>query len=71
MHHRFTGGFITLFLSNDQIGKIEGINLKKRGKLTEHDEEARVDRFQYNVRNLDAISEDSVLELYRRVKEKI
>lgn len=71
MHHRFTGGYLTLFLSNDLIGKIEGLNLKNRGKLADHDEEARVDRYQYNVRNLDAIHETSVMAMYEKVMQKL
>jgi Mg2+/Co2+ transporter CorC len=71
MHHRFTGGFITLFLSNDQIARIEGLSLKNRGRLSDHDEEARVDRYQYNVRNLDAINEESIMAMYEKVMQKI
>jgi len=67
MHHKFKDGSATLFLSNDLIKNVRGLKLKSKGKLEDFDEEATYDKFHYNVRNLDAISIASVLELHFRL----
>lgn len=69
MHHKFDNGSITLFLSNDLIKEIKGLNLKNKGKLEDHEEEARFDKYHYNVRNLDAFDLDSITEMHRRLVE--
>jgi len=61
MHHKFSDGTATLFLSNDLIPEIKGLQLSKKGRLDEVTEEAVFQRYHYNIRNLDAIDLKSVL----------
>lgn len=67
MHHKFGEGAATLFLSNDLIPQIKGLNITKKGKLEEVTEEAIFQRYHYNVRNLDAFDLASVLEWHKRL----
>ncbi len=67
MHHRFDKGYLTVFLSNDLVPQIKGLKIKKKGKIGDHKEEGRFDKFQYNIRNLDAVSLDDALALYHRL----
>lgn len=67
MHHRFSDGFMTIFLSNDLIKNVRGLKIKKRGLIGEHKEEGRFEKFQYNVKNLDAIHVDDALQLWKRI----
>jgi hypothetical protein len=67
MHHKFDQGSTTLFLSNDLIPKVRGLKLRGKGDLKDFDEEARFDKYHYNVRNLDAFSLNSVLEMHNRI----
>lgn len=69
MYHKFTKGYSCIFLSNDQMPKIKGIKVKQKGKLDGALEEARFDKYQYNVRNLDAISLESTLKMFKKVLE--
>jgi len=61
MHHIFNEGSATLFLSNDLIPEIKGLQMNKKGRLDEVTEEALFQRYHYNIGNLDAISLTSVL----------
>lgn len=69
MYHKFTKGFSCIFLSNDQMPSINSLKVKQKGKIDGAKEEARFDKYQYNVRNLDAISLDSALNMYKKVME--
>ena len=48
---------------------LKGIKVKQKGKLEGAIEEARFDKYQYNVRNLDAIALDSTLKMFKHVLE--
>jgi hypothetical protein len=61
MHHKFEEGSATLFLSNDRIPEIKGLQITKKGRLDDITEEALFQRYHYNIGNLDAISLASVL----------
>ena len=69
MYHKFTKGYGCIFLSNDQMKNLKGIKVKQKGKLEGAIEEARFDKYQYNVRNLDAIALDSTLKMFKHVLE--
>lgn len=67
MHHKFNDGSATLFLSNDLLPEIKGLQIKKKGKLEEVKEEALFQRYHYNVRNLDAFDLKSVLDWHTKL----
>ena len=67
MHHKFTDGSATLFLSNDLMPELKGLQITKKGKLEEVTEEALFQRYHYNVRNLDAFEIKSVLDWNKRL----
>ena len=67
MHHKFDDGFCTLFLSNDLMPKINGLRTKGKGKLVDFNEEARFNKYIYNIRNLDVFALESVLELHYKL----
>ncbi len=67
MHHKFNDGSATLFLSNDLIEQVKGLQIKKKGKLEDTKEEALFQRYHYNVRNLDAFDLKSVLDWQKRL----
>jgi hypothetical protein len=67
MHHKFKEGSSTLYLSNDLMEKVKGLNIKKKGKLEDMQEEAQFQKYHYNVRNLDAFELESVLQWYKRL----
>lgn len=67
MHHKFKDGSSTLYLSNDLIEKVKGLNIKKKGKLDDMQEEAQFQKYHYNVRNLDAFELQSVVQWYKRL----
>lgn len=67
MHHKFADGSATLFLSNDLISQVKGLQVKKRGKLEDIKEEARYQRYHYNVRNLDAFDLKNIMDWHTRL----
>lgn len=67
MHHKFKDGSSTLFLSNDLIEQVKGLQLKKKGKLDDVTEESQFQRYHYNVRNLDAFELKSVLDWHAKL----
>jgi hypothetical protein len=67
MHHKFDDGSATLFLSNDLMPEIKGLQVTRKGKLEEVTEEALFQRYHYNVRNLDAFELKSVLDWNKRL----
>jgi hypothetical protein len=67
MHHKFKDGAATLFLSNDLIPQVKGLQIKKKGKLEETKEEAQFLRYHYNVRNLDAFDLKSVTDWHDKL----
>jgi len=72
MHHKFKDGFATLFLSNDLIPKVERLRIKGKANLADYEEEAQYAKYHYNVRNLDAFSIQSVLEMhYKLIKSDL
>lgn len=67
MHHKFANGSMTLYLSNDLIEQVKGLNIKRRGKLEDTKEEAAFERYHYNVRNLDAFDLETTLAWYEKL----
>lgn len=67
METRFPQGFARIFISNDQIGKLEHFRLPRRVSVDTLKEEAIIDQFHYNTRNLDAIELDSVMTLHKKL----
>jgi len=67
MHHRFDNGSTTLFLSNDLIGQVQGLKIRSKGSLKDFAEEAKFDKYHYNVKNLDAFALESVQEMHDRL----
>ncbi len=70
MFHRFQNGSVCIYLSNDHLNRLPFKNIKQKGKLEDHKEEALYDKYHYNAKNLDAIDLDSVLKLYDKVLGK-
>ena len=69
MHHKFSDGSVTLFLSNDLVHLVNGLKLTTKGDLDDYCEEARYDKYLYNVRNLDVFSLDSVIQVQKKLLE--
>ena len=68
MHHRFNGGFYSVFLSNDLMDKIPfRIKNLKKGKLEDNAEGGKFDKYQYNSKNMDVFDWPSV----KKVAEKV
>ncbi len=67
MEIRFPQGFARMFLSNDQIPKLEHFKLPRRIPANLLKEEAMIDKFHYNTRNLDAIDMNSVVALHQKL----
>ena len=70
IHHRFSNGAATIFLSNDLIGNIKN-NTKPiaKGKIDDFKEEARFENFHYNVKNLDIFDFESVKAVQSRLTD--
>ena len=64
---RFPQGFARMFISNDQITKLEHFKLPRRINADTLKEEAIIDQFHYNTRNLDAIGLDSIIALHGKL----
>ena len=56
-----------MFISNDQITKLEHFKLPRRINADTLKEEAIIDQFHYNTRNLDAIGLDSIIALHGKL----
>jgi hypothetical protein len=67
MEMRFAKGFARMFISNDQISKLELFRLPPKIKSDVLTEEAIVDQFHYNTRNLDAIDLESIIKLHGKL----
>lgn len=67
---RFPQGFARIFISNDQIAKLEHFKLPRRISVDTLKEEAIIDQFHYNTRNLDAIELDSVIAVHAKLSAK-
>ena len=67
METRFPQGFARIFISNDQISKLDHFKLPRRIKADTLKEEAIIDQFHYNTRNLDAIDLESVITLHGKL----
>jgi hypothetical protein len=67
MEFRFEKGFSRMFISNDQVIKIRNFKVPPRIKSDALTEEAIVDQFHYNTRNLDAIDLDSIMKLHGKL----
>jgi hypothetical protein len=67
MEIKFPQGFARMFISNDQIAKLEHFRLPRKIILDHYKEEAIIDQFHYNTRNLDAIELDSVIALHHKL----
>lgn len=70
MEARFPQGFARIFISNDQIPKIEHFKMPKKIKADLLKEEAMIDQFHYNTRNLDAIDLESITKLHDKLLVK-
>ncbi len=64
---RFPQGFARLFISNDQLPKIEHFKMPRKIKADLLKEEAMIDQFHYNTKNLDAIDLDSITTLHQKL----
>lgn len=51
---------LSLYLSHDQIEKLEGLTIKHKGKLEKEKERGLFGKFQYTTKNLDVFDLDSV-----------
>ena len=60
MHHKFKSGSATLFLSQDQIHKVENLRKTPSGKLEKAKEQAQFEKYLYNVKNLDIFDLETV-----------
>jgi hypothetical protein len=67
METRFPQGFARMFISNDQIAKLEYFKLPRRVNVDTLKEEAIIDQFHYNTRNLDAIELESVMSVHTKL----
>ena len=67
METRFPQGFARMCISNDQISKLEHFRLPRRVPADTLKEEAIIDQFHYNTRNLDAIDLGSVIALHEKL----
>ncbi len=67
MEARFPQGFARIFISNDQISKLDHFKLPRRIKADLLKEEAMIDQFHYNTRNLDAIDLESIVTLHSKL----
>ena len=67
METRFPQGFARMFISNDQVSKLEHFKLPRRINADTLKEEAIIDQFHYNTRNLDAIDLDSIVALHGKL----
>jgi hypothetical protein len=67
MEVRFPRGFARMFISNDQIPKLENFRIPRKVAADLLKEEAIIDQFHYNTRNLDAIELDSVIALHHKL----
>jgi len=67
MQHKFKDGGMTLYLSNELMGQVKGLNIKRRGKIEDAKEEATFQRYHYNVRNLDAFDLETTLKWYDKL----
>lgn len=64
IHHKFKSGSATLFLSNDLIDKVENLRMPQKSKISDFSEEARFEKYHYNVKNLDVFELESVKKAY-------
>ena len=71
LHHRFKGGYFSIFLSNELVTKIP-FRLKglKKGKLEDVQEGAKFDKFQYNSKNMDVFDWNSVVKVANKILTK-
>ncbi|MDB2447125.1 hypothetical protein N9W79_00715, partial [bacterium] len=68
LHHRFQGGFYSVFISNDLVDKIPfRIKNLKKGKLEEVTEGGKFDKFQYNSKNMDVFDWASVQKAANKI----
>jgi hypothetical protein len=70
METRFPQGFARMFISNDQISSIEHFKLPRRINVDLLKEEAIIDQFHYNSKNLDAIALESVISVHSKLLTK-
>ncbi len=67
LSHNFDNGSMSLYLSNDLVEKVDGLKVAQKGKLDSAVEEGRLDKFHYNVKNLDIFSIESVKKVHARL----
>lgn len=67
MHHKFQQGSVTLFLSQDQLGRIKGNQNPKQGNRSDFEEEGIFQKYHYTVKNLDSINLDDALKVHDRL----
>jgi hypothetical protein len=70
MEIKFPKGFARMFLSNDQIPQIQYFKPPRKIKADLLKEEAMIEQFHYNTRNLDAIDLESITQLHARLMVK-
>ena len=56
-----------MFLSNDLIEKVEGLKLNNKSKLDDFKEEAKFEKYHYNVKNLDVFNLEDVKKVHSKL----
>jgi len=67
MHHRSDKGHGNIFISNDLIPEVAGLKVRHKGKTTDHSEEMIFDKYHYTIKNLDAISLESAVQMNEKL----
>jgi hypothetical protein len=67
LSHNFENGSMSLYLSNDLVHLVDGLKVAQKGKLESAVEEGRLEKFHYNVKNLDIFTLDSVKKVHARL----
>ncbi len=67
LSHNFDNGSMSLYLSNDLVHLVDGLKVAQKGKLDTAEEEGRLDKFHYNVKNLDIFGLESVKKVHARL----
>jgi hypothetical protein len=70
MLHRYKNGSACIYLSQDHIEKLPFKAFKFKGALDDHKEEAVIDKYHYDAKNLDAIDLSSVEDMFHRILGK-
>ena len=67
MKHNFRGGHARIFLSHDHFHLLKNTKAKEKAPLGDYKEEMKFNKYIYSIQNLDAISFDSVINMYQKL----